>query len=107
MNPTHIIEKDISTIIGLDGLSETEQVAYLSEIGEVVLESALTQLMSDLSDEQVEALEHFVDSEPDTDTLMQHLLSTYPQFESILEAVVAMIKSDTVAILGEGEAGDR
>lgn len=95
-----LLQKDISDVLGLEALSEEERVVFLSNIGDVIMESALLRLVADLSPDQQAALEQFLESEPDGETLMKHLLEHHKAFESLLEEEIIAFKEDAVAVLG-------
>lgn len=98
MNTT-TLQKDISKLVGLDSLTPAEQEAFLSEVGEVVLESALLRLVAGLTEEQGLALDHYLEDEPGVDVLMKHLVDHYPQFEEILKEEVVAFKEEVSAVL--------
>jgi|GEM_PF-930340 len=104
MNDT--LQKNLTKTFGLDGLSEEEKVAFLDEIGTVVLETALVRFMTELSEEQLASLNYYLDTEPEPDALMEHLLTQYARFEEILEAVIVEIKDDVAYVLGEPETAE-
>ncbi len=96
-----LIQQDISKALGLDALNEAEQEVLLEYVGEIILEGALMKLMAGLSYEQIEALDHYLDDEPEAKILMQHLFEHYPDFEAIMQAEIEALKSDMVSLLPE------
>lgn len=100
--PNQLLQQDITDSLGLLALSDEEKVVFLSEIGDVVLESALIRLAEELSPDQELALEQFLDTNPEPDTLMNHLLTHHQNFESILTEEIIAFKEEAIAVLGEG-----
>lgn len=97
----NILQKNLVQTFGLDGLTDEEKATFLDELGTVVLETALVRFMTELSDEQVEAFDYYLETEPTPDALMEHLLKEYESFEPILKAAITEVKEDAVAVLGE------
>jgi len=93
------LETDLSSLMGLDGLTDEEKVVFLNEIGDLVLESALLRLVADLTDDQQEALDQFLEAEPDADTLMKHLLAHHANFETLLEEEMVAIREETQTVM--------
>ncbi len=95
----NILQQNISKLLGIETLSPEEQSAFLTEVGDVIFQTSLVRLVSGLSDEQQQALEDYVDTEPEPEVLLQHLLEHYKDFKTILEGVVTEFKEDAVAVL--------
>jgi hypothetical protein len=100
----NLLEKDISTTVGLGVLSEAEQETYIEQIGETILDAALLRLVVGLSDEQATALNYYLETEPPLEVLLQHLSEHYPDFEAILIEEIVAFKEETVALFGGIEA---
>ena len=100
---TSLLQENIITALGLDELSLEEQSAFLSEVGDVVFQTALVRLVSELSEEQQHALETYLDTEPEPDVLLAHLLEHYEMFKKILESAVLEFKEDALAVLQKKE----
>jgi len=98
-----ILQQNLINTFGLESLSDDERVEFLNELGGVALETTLVRFMADLNEQQVAALNYFIDTEPTQDVLMEHLLTQYQGFESQLETTISEIKSDAVAVLGDGK----
>lgn len=98
-----LLQENIIAALGLQDLSLEEQSAFLSEVGDVVFQTSLVRLISELSPEQQQALEAYVDTEPEPDVLLAHLLEHYDAFPKILEDAVLEFKEDALAVLGKGE----
>ena len=94
---------DISTILGFSQLSELEQTQVITEIGDLVLESAILRLVSELTPEQNEALEQFVSTEPKAEVLLSHLLIHHESFSRILEEEAEQFRADAREVFQKNE----
>ncbi len=97
---TDILTKDLANIVGLDTLPEDEKIALIRDMGDVVMEAALLRFTAELSAKQMSALEHYLETEPDSDALLQHLLEHHPQFEKFLTEESAAFREEAVRIMG-------
>ena len=98
-----ILDKDLTDLLGIEELEPAEQEAFLAEVGEVVFEGALLRLVAGLSDEQGEALDHYLEDEPAPDLLVKHLVDHYPQFEEIMKEEIVAFKEEVIAVLPSEE----
>lgn len=96
-----LLSKDITALLGLDELSAEEQATFLANIGDVILETALVRFSSLLSEPQHIALQEYLETSPEPDVLMKHLLDHYEEFKDVLEAVTLEFKEDALAVVGE------
>lgn len=99
-----LLSKDISDLIGLESLPPDQQAAFLGQIGDTVMESALLRLIADLNEEQQAALDHYLETEPEPEAMMQHLLTHYPHFETFVEEEVTALKSEIIAVMDTEES---
>jgi hypothetical protein len=99
----HILQENITQLLGIDTLSPEEQASFLSEVGDVIFQTSLVRLATDLAPEQQQSLEQYLDTEPEPEVLMQHLLEHYKEFKRILEEVVIEFKEDALAVLAKKE----
>ena len=88
----NILQENIIKILGIDTLSLDEQAAFLAEVGDIIFQSSLVRLVSALDAKQQQALETYIETEPEPEVLMQHLLEHYKDFQEIIEAVVIEFK---------------
>lgn len=96
-----ILKQNIADVLGISDLSLEEQAAFLSEVGDVIFETSLVRLVSLLSEEQQQALDQYLETQPEPDVLLAHLLEHHPDFASILDAVVVEFKEDALKVLQE------
>lgn len=99
-----LLHQNIAEVLGIHDLSLEEQAAFLSEVGDVIFETSLVRLVSQLSVEQQEALEQYLETEPEPDILLAHLLEHHADFNAILEEVVLEFKEDALKVLKEKDA---
>jgi len=99
MSSPSILNENIAQILGITSLSVEEQAAFLSEVGDVIFETALVRLVTSLLEEEQIALEQYLETEPEPEVLLSHLLEHYKVFETILEEVVTEFKEDALAVL--------
>lgn len=97
-----LIQQDIRSLLGLEGLSQDEQEVFLAQIGELIIESAVLRLVETMTDEQEVAFNYFLDTDPDPETLMQHLVTHHKSFPQILEDEAIAFKEEAVSVLGKG-----
>jgi len=98
-----ILEQNIAQVLGIDTLSPEEQASFLAEVGDTIFQSSLVRLVSSLSEDQQFAFEQYIDTEPEPEVLLQHMLEHYTEFKTILEEVVTEFKEDARAVLQEKE----
>lgn len=101
-----LLQKDITKVLGIDELSPNEQAKFLAEVGDVILERSLLQFSASLTDEQHIALQEYLETDPEPEVLMNHLLKHYDHFEGIIENVVLEFKEDALKVLGEDDDAD-
>ena len=89
-----ILNADIRKELGIEALPLKEQEAFIKQIGAVVMETTMQRLRADVTAEQVAALEHYLETEPETDVLLAYLLEHYPQFATYLAEATAELKSE-------------
>jgi hypothetical protein len=97
----HILQQNIEKVLGIDTLSVEEQAAFLAEVGDVIFETSLLRLVAGLDEAQQAALEQYLQSEPEPEVLLAHLLEHYKEFDAILEAAVIEFKEEALEVLGE------
>lgn len=100
----HILNQDLTDLVGLDVLEPTEQDAFVAKIGETILDSALLRLVASLTEEQTAALNHYLEDNPPAEVLIKHLFDQYDEFERIITEEIIAFKEETVALFGSLEA---
>ena len=71
--------------LGIAEYSPGEREAFYMRVGKVVFDSALLRLIENLSDEQLNALNHAIDSHDSFEAVVAYLQNTYPQFGKYIE----------------------
>lgn len=100
----NLLEHDISSNIGVNALEPAEQDAFIAQLGESILDSALLRLVADLNTEQATALEYYLEDAPPAEVLIKHLFDQYPQFEAILTEEIVAFKEESLALFGSLDA---
>lgn len=100
---SHILEKDITDLIGISEVPEEDRKTFLEDVGNLILESTVTRLMADMSDDEKKAFEIFVSEVSGQDDMLEKMGERYPKALSILEEEVAAFKKEAIAVLGAGE----
>ena len=95
-----LLKDEITKVLGVDKLSTEEQISFVSEIGALILETALFRFAPTLTSEQHLSLEQYLETEPDPEVLLGHLLEHHESFKNILEDVVLDFKEDAITVLG-------
>ncbi len=96
-----IIDRNIVSLLGIQGLTEIEQEAFITRIGSTILRATIVDFSTTLTDAQRLSLEQYMKTEPETTALLEHLISTYPSFNTELEKHVAALKTEMVEALEE------
>jgi hypothetical protein len=96
-----LLNADITKTLGIEELSLEEQAAFLAEIGDVVFETSLVRLVSSLTEDENNALEQYLETNPEPEVLMKHLLEHYKSFQGILEQTTREFKETAEKVLGE------
>jgi hypothetical protein len=98
--PNDLLQQNIAPILGINKLPEDEQAVFLMDIGDLIVESALLRLVVDLDENQEAALNHYLETEPQSEVLMEYLLSHHKNFSQILEEEIVAFKEEATQIFG-------
>ena len=99
----NLLQQNIAPLLGINQLSPDEQAVFLSDIGDLILESALLRLIADLNTDQESSLSHYLETEPQPEVLMEYLFTHHKSFEQILEEEIIAFKEEAVTIFGKSE----
>lgn len=99
---TATVQQDIHKILGLESLSGEEQAVFLADVGELIIESALLRLVADMSPDQEASINHYLETNPEPQVFMEHLLKHHASFATILEEEVTAFKEECIAVMGRG-----
>lgn len=84
--------------LGLPNAGVGERDRFLQQIGRRVFADTMQRLLQSFTTEQMEALNHAIDSLDSFDAVITYLHHTYPQFETYLSeaerAVVDVVEAD-------------
>ena len=79
-----ITDTTLTDHLDLDALDEDDRVRFYAEMGGVLFEAALTRLIGSLDENSLAALEHYLETEPEPNMLITHLMHNYPDFNTYL-----------------------
>ncbi len=85
------LEPTVAAALGIADLSYTDQVAYLSEKGDVIFVTAMDRFEPLLSVPEQEQLATFLAQEPEPEEVLNFLVQQHDTFLPILESVAKEI----------------
>lgn len=93
------VDKNIVELLGINALAPQEQSLFLEEVGSVILDGVMLRLASLLTDSEIDALSQYLETQPEPQILLGHIIEHYSGAEAILEDVVSEFKEDAQAVL--------
>jgi hypothetical protein len=93
-----LVDHDLTETLGLSDMSDSERTEYLTELGGVIIERALLDFVSLLSEDEQEVFRSYVESTASEDDLVDRLQVQYPDFLDVLRATVLQFKADVIAV---------
>jgi hypothetical protein len=88
--------QDLVEALGLEAMNEVDRLAFIEEMGTVVLERAILTFVSLLSEEEQDQFEHFTQSIPEDADLIAALQKEYPAFLLVLESTMRDFKIEVL-----------
>ena len=98
---TDILEKDLTSLFGIDALPPKERDEFLEDIGSLVLESTITRLMTEMDEANQEKLAKLVTNSKSPEKALEDLEKAYPEISKIFEEEVISFKEEAIAVMGE------
>lgn len=74
-------------------LSESEIGEVIADVSSVVFESALGRLLLSLEEEELVKLEQYLAEEREPEKLVEHLLSTYPNLQQLIDEEAEVLEN--------------
>ena len=99
MSNDALLERDISEIIGISGLPDTEREDMLANIGTLVLESAMMRIVASMTDEESHAFEAFVAQDPNPEAMLNELHRIAQDFDEIITEETVAFKRECIAVM--------
>ncbi len=96
------LQTDLSPILGLDALNEEERAVFLADVGALIIEASLLRLVAGLTADQEASLNHYLETDPAPEVLMDYLIKHHKDFEKIIDEEVAAFREEAIAVLGKG-----
>ena len=71
--------------LGMESMATSARDRVFQRLGKVVFDSAIVRLIDTFTDEQIEALNHTIESYDSFDAVVDFLERAYPQFSQFLQ----------------------
>ncbi|MCA9366007.1 hypothetical protein KC722_00325 [Candidatus Kaiserbacteria bacterium] len=101
-----LLDTDMTKVYGIDDMEPQEREAFFTSLGMTLLDATLLRMAGKLSPQQVEALEQYMETNPEPLAALQHLDEHYPLFRQILQEEVVAFKEEAAAVLGLAAADE-
>lgn len=99
----NVTDNNLEHLFHLADLPPEEQAILLSDIGNLILESAILRFLSESDDGTAEHFSHFVDAYADKDNLPELLSNAFPAFALILEEEAEAFRAEARRVLESQE----
>lgn len=96
----NVSEKKLEDLFHLSDMSEDERIIFLSDIGNLILESSVLRFLTESDEDTSDHFSHMVDAYADKDDLQAILSDTFPMFKVILEEEAEAFREEATRILG-------
>ena len=87
-------QQHIADVLGIGLLPPKEQEMFLNNVGELILETSLIRLVAELTTEEEIALAQYVETEPQPEVLIEHLLKHHSSFKNIFKQEVQIFTNE-------------
>lgn len=91
-NTSESEENDFSLVP--DNFEGRAEQAYAEEAGTLLFQSALMRFLADITEEEAEEFESFVEKNIQTETFIEVLCDKYPSFKEILDEEMAALTKE-------------
>ena len=98
---TDILEKDLTSLFGIDAMPPKERDEFLEDIGSLVMESTITRLMIDMSEDEQEKVVEVVTESESPENILENLEKAYPQINQLFREEVTAFKEEAIAVMSE------
>lgn len=92
-----LLHKDVLAVLNVGDQSSDDQLAFLTEQGDTIFETALKQFDGVLPEEEKEDLYAYLAGDPSPEELLLYLLKGYEQFESVLKETIQNVQQDVAS----------
>ncbi|GEM_PF-1699124 len=72
-------------VLGIENYVPTQRAAFVAKIGGLVFDASIMRLMDTLTEDQLHAFTHAIESYDTFDATLAHIQQTYPSFNTILQ----------------------
>lgn len=98
---TDALQRNITSIIGLDGAPKAEQERRYVEIGDLLMESVMLRVLAGMDDPAAEKLEQFAANDPSPEDMLAYLRKVAPDLDRVVEEEVRAFKEEVLAVMGD------
>lgn len=97
------IQNRIEDLFHFSEMSDDEKMIFLSDVGNLILESAVTRFFAESDDSTRDHFTKVLEAYADKDDLHLILADGFPLFKAILEEETEAFREDAERVLGKGE----
>lgn len=89
---------DLTELLGLSGMSESERDEMLANIGSLILESVLLRAVASMSEDQTNQFTEFVAQDPNPEALLNELRRMIPHIDELVAEETEAFKAECVRV---------
>ena len=93
------INDNIITILGIDKLPIEQQKDTMEKLGAIVYQEVMLRVLEVMSDEEKNAFENIVSSNPDPETMFKYLAEKVPNIEEIVNEEAMKLHEESANIM--------
>lgn len=86
-----ILNPEVLQSLGIAGLSENDQVAFLSEHADDIFLTSMDRFETSLEGEDLVQVQLFLSEDPEPEEVINHLFENFESFKEVLKEVVSEI----------------
>jgi hypothetical protein len=94
------------SLLQLQELSESEQVAFFEEVGSVLLESATLRFLAGADPDTQEAFAAFTEEHGNDDDYLEQALQAYPDFGALMTEEIQQFETEMRHLITSGNQAD-
>jgi hypothetical protein len=92
-------KQTLAEILKVDGMPEKQKEEVVARVGGLIIEASVGALLLTLNEDQLGAIEEYLNHVTDNDDIFAYLLRTYPDFQSIVEKEIAALEQQAADVL--------
>ncbi len=99
-----INNEDLLIALDLNNMSDEHQIKIMSELGDIILDSAILRLLSTLDEQQIQEIKKDMDLESEnSEGTAVYLLKKFPEFKTILEEEMKALRKEIETVTSISE----